>query len=159
MRSIVEKIKRLDTSARVRLVFLALILVWCTYLSVGFAYEFSVPDNMKGAFLDVSDIKDVYVDGSDVTFAVVMLGMAGNLMLGVLFLIVFVIYFVIVFFASLIPVLVLRFVGLRKKYTVDEDEAYLSVNKNNPASLKVQQNNGAYIHHENDEEYFTRIKL
>lgn len=42
---------------------------------------------------------------------------------------------------------------------LDEDEAYLSVNKNNPASLKVQQNNGAYIHHENDEEYFTRIKL
>ena len=126
MSSIAEKIKCLDTPARVRLVFLALILVWCTYLSAGYAYEFSVPDNMKGAFLDVSDSKDVYVDGSDVTFAVVMLGMAGNLMLGVLFLIVFIIYFGIIFFASLIPVLLLRFVGLRKKYTVDEDEAYLA---------------------------------
>lgn len=39
------------------------------------------------------------------------------------------------------------------------DEAYLSVHKDNPASLKVQQNNGAYIHHENDKEFFTRIAL
>ena len=38
-------------------------------------------------------------------------------------------------------------------------EAYLSVNKDNPASLKVQQNNGAYIHHENETEYFTRIPM
>ena len=38
-------------------------------------------------------------------------------------------------------------------------EAYLSVNKDNRASLKVQQKNGAYIHHENDNEFFTRIKL
>ncbi len=38
-------------------------------------------------------------------------------------------------------------------------EAYLSVNKNNPASLKVQQNNGAYIHHESETEYFTRIPM
>lgn len=40
-----------------------------------------------------------------------------------------------------------------------ETEAYLSVNKDNPASLKVQQNNGAYIHHENENEYFTRIPV
>ena len=36
-------------------------------------------------------------------------------------------------------------------------EVYMSVNKDNPASLRVQMKNGAYIHHENDEEYFTRI--
>ncbi len=38
-------------------------------------------------------------------------------------------------------------------------EAYMSVNKDNPASLKVQLKNGAYIHHENDTEYFTRINM
>ena len=37
------------------------------------------------------------------------------------------------------------------------EEVYLSVNKTNPASLKVQQKNGAYIHHENEDQYFTRI--
>ncbi len=42
---------------------------------------------------------------------------------------------------------------------IDTDEVYLSVNKDNPASLRVMMKNGAYIHHENDEHYFTRIKL
>lgn len=37
--------------------------------------------------------------------------------------------------------------------------AYLSVQKNNPASLKIQQKNGAYIDHENETEYFTRIEI
>lgn len=42
---------------------------------------------------------------------------------------------------------------------IDEDEAYLSVNKTNPASLRVMLANGAYIHHEDEEKYYTRIPL
>lgn len=38
-------------------------------------------------------------------------------------------------------------------------EAYLSVNKDNPASLQVQLNNGARIHHEDDKKYYTRIDM
>ena len=38
------------------------------------------------------------------------------------------------------------------------EEAYLSVNKDNPASLRVQMKNGGTIHHESDEEYFVRIR-
>lgn len=38
-------------------------------------------------------------------------------------------------------------------------EVYLSVNKNNLPSLKVQQHNGAIIHHEDENKYYTRIKL
>lgn len=45
------------------------------------------------------------------------------------------------------------------KKIIKEDEVYLSVHKDNPASLKVQQKNGAYIDHEDDREYYTRIKL
>lgn len=41
---------------------------------------------------------------------------------------------------------------------IEEDEVYMSVNKDNPASLRVQIKNGAYIHHEDDVEYYTRIK-
>ena len=40
---------------------------------------------------------------------------------------------------------------------MDIQEVYMSVNKDNPASLRVQIKNGAYIHHENKTEYFTRI--
>lgn len=42
---------------------------------------------------------------------------------------------------------------------LDEDEAYLSVNKTNPASLRVMLACGAYIHHEDEEKYYTRIPL
>lgn len=42
---------------------------------------------------------------------------------------------------------------------LDEDEVYLSVNKTNPASLHMMLVNGAYIHHEDEEKYFTRIPL
>lgn len=40
---------------------------------------------------------------------------------------------------------------------IREDEIYMSVQKNNLSSLKVQMNNGAYIHHENETHFFTRI--
>lgn len=38
-------------------------------------------------------------------------------------------------------------------------EAYLSLDKDNPASLAVQRHCGARIDHENDTEYFTRITI
>ena len=41
---------------------------------------------------------------------------------------------------------------------IREDEIYMSVHKDNPASLKVQMKNGAYIHHEDEREIYTRIK-
>ena len=40
---------------------------------------------------------------------------------------------------------------------VPEEEIYLSVHKDNPASLKVQLRNGARVDHEDDVEYYTRI--
>lgn len=45
------------------------------------------------------------------------------------------------------------------KKIIPEDEIYMSVDKDNPASLKAMLRNGAYIHHEDDEEYYTRIKI
>jgi len=41
---------------------------------------------------------------------------------------------------------------------IKEDEIYMSVDKTNPASLKVMLKNGAYIHHEDELEYYTRIR-
>lgn len=53
----------------------------------------------------------------------------------------------------------LRLVIEECKGLIDEDEIYLSVHKDNPASLKVQQNCGAYIAREDDENYYSRIPL
>lgn len=44
------------------------------------------------------------------------------------------------------------------KNIIPEDEFYLRVNKDNPASLKVMQKNGGRIVGENEEKYFVRIK-
>lgn len=41
---------------------------------------------------------------------------------------------------------------------VPEDEIYLRVNRDNPASLKVMLANGGYIEHEDELKYYVRIK-
>ena len=46
-----------------------------------------------------------------------------------------------------------------RKLPIDTDELYLSVMKNNDASLKVQLKNGAKIVREDDDHYYTRIPL
>lgn len=40
---------------------------------------------------------------------------------------------------------------------VPEEEFFLRVNKDNPASLRVMLRNGAYIHHEDDVRFYVRI--
>ena len=45
------------------------------------------------------------------------------------------------------------------KSKTSDKEAILFVHKDNPASLRVMQKNGAYIHHETDESFCTHIKL
>ena len=47
----------------------------------------------------------------------------------------------------------------KARQIICEDEIYMSVRKDNPASLKVQMKNGAYIHHEDEREFYTRIKF
>lgn len=42
---------------------------------------------------------------------------------------------------------------------IPEKEIYLSVSRENTASLRAQLKNGAYIHHQDESEYYTRIKL
>lgn len=46
-----------------------------------------------------------------------------------------------------------------RKLPIDTDEIYMSVLKDNPASLKVQLKNGAKVVREDDEHYYTRILL
>lgn len=52
----------------------------------------------------------------------------------------------------------LRLTLLEAAKIVPEDEIYLRVNKSNPASLRVMLKNGGYIHHEDEDKYYVRIK-
>lgn len=45
------------------------------------------------------------------------------------------------------------------KKMIREDEIYMSVHKENRASLRVQEKNGAYVHHSDEVEFYTRIRL
>jgi len=47
----------------------------------------------------------------------------------------------------------------KAKDVIEEDEIYLSVHIDNHTSLKVQMNNAAYIHHSDEKEHYTRIKI
>ncbi len=53
----------------------------------------------------------------------------------------------------------LRLAIEKAKGIVKENEIYMSVNRDNETSLRVQQKNGAYIHHFDEEKYYTRIKI
>lgn len=43
------------------------------------------------------------------------------------------------------------------KDRISEEEFYLSVHRDNPASLQVQKRCGAYVHHADEQSYYTRI--
>ena len=45
------------------------------------------------------------------------------------------------------------------KDVIREDEIYMASHKDNPASLHVQLANGAYIHHDDEEEVYTRLPI
>lgn len=47
----------------------------------------------------------------------------------------------------------------KAKGIIKEDEIYMSVRRDNTASIKVQKRNGAYIHHSDDMEHYTRIRI
>jgi len=53
----------------------------------------------------------------------------------------------------------LAILELKKIMVPEETEIYLSCNIDNIGSLKVQLNNNAYIHHQDEHEYYTRIKI
>lgn len=45
------------------------------------------------------------------------------------------------------------------KKMIKEDEIYMSVHRDNQASLRVQEKNGAYVHHWDEVEFYTRIRV
>ena len=47
----------------------------------------------------------------------------------------------------------------KAKKIIPEDEIYMSVNRDNPASLAVQKRCGAEIHHSDGEKHYTRIRI
>ena len=92
------------------------------YLSIGFAYELGGRGRISPDFVDTGEINDIYVDGSDVSWAVKLMGYGVNGMLAILYIFLLSVYLGLEAVTVLIPVLILRSVGLRKKYEICENE-------------------------------------
>lgn len=92
------------------------------YLSIGFAYELGGRGRISPDFVDTGEINDIYVDGSDVSWAVKLMGYGVNGMLAILYIFLLSVYLGLEVVTVLIPVLILRSVGLRKKYEICENE-------------------------------------
>jgi len=122
----IDRIKGLDISAKIRLGIFIALLIWCIYLGASFfigkgggnVLTNGISDNM----VDTSEVGDVTVDGADFSPLVHILGFVSNGALVVIYVIVLAIFILVIAFLSAIPTLVLRFVGLRKKFYVTEDE-------------------------------------
>ena len=125
-RNFFDKIRGLDKPAKIRLCVMAAIIVWCLYLSIGYSYELTNVDNLGNSFLDLSEIGEVSIDGSD--FTLLFKALAGTANIAILFMIVFVyvLYMGIIVVASLVPILIFRSAGLKKDCTVKSDEYYVS---------------------------------
>lgn len=122
----IDSFKNLDKTGKIRLIIFVCILIWCIYWSAGFSYEISRGGGLFGGhtsnFIDISDIDDVYVDGSDVTPAVRLMGLAANGAILLLMIVLLLIFSVLETVATAVPMILLRLIGLSKKYVVTEEE-------------------------------------
>lgn len=116
-----EKFKRLDKSAKIRLFVFLLLLGWSLYLGIGFAAEANL-GKMSTSFVDTSEVKDISIDGSDFTWAVLLMGYGVNGLLSLLFLVLTVIYALAEAVLTLIPALMLRFIGVKETAQLSKEE-------------------------------------
>ena len=120
-----DKFSALNTKAKIRLFIFVLVLAWCAYCSTAYAMEADY-GSISNNYVDTSDVHDVSIDGSDFTWAALLLGHAVNGMLTALIVFVFCLYLVAEVIFTLIPILLLRFIGIRKTTVITEDEYILS---------------------------------
>lgn len=126
----IDRIKGLDKSAKIRLGLFIALLIWCIYLGAscfigkdgGNIMASGLDENM----VDPSEVGDVSIDGADFSPLVRLLGSGLNGLFAFIYVIVIAVFFLVIAFLSAVPTLVLRFVGLRKKFYVTEDEYKLT---------------------------------
>ena len=120
-----EKVQGLEKNAKIRLIVFAFILIWCIFLGVSYANDFNA-GNLSPNYLNVSDIDDIYVDGSDFTWAVRLMGYGVNGLMGFVFFLLMIICMIVEAVLTIIPMFLIRFIGVKKTTVITEDEYYLT---------------------------------
>ena len=120
-----DKLNALDTKAKIRLFVFTLVLAWCAYCSIGYAMETNF-GGLTNNYVDTADVHDVSIDGSDFTWAVLLLGHAVNGMISVVIFFLFCVLLVAEVIFTIIPILLLRFIGIRNSTVITGEEYQLS---------------------------------
>ena len=102
--------------AKIRIMTYSLIIIWCVYLSVGFTRDLMIPL--------FSETDELYVDGTDMT---VLADLATSGLSGLAMLAEGLFYAFIIAVASLIPILLLSFIGVRKETRISKMEYLISL--------------------------------
>ena len=106
----------LDKYAKIRILIYSLIIIWCIYLSVGFTRDLLIPL--------FSEPDGLYMDGTDMT---PLTDLATSSLSGLATFAEGVLYAFIIAVASLVPILLLSFVGVRKDTRVSKKEYRISL--------------------------------
>ena len=112
----------MNIQGKIRVAVFTVILIILAYFSVGYTYEiYNV--NAEDFLIDTNNIENVNIDGSDFTPIFKMFGIGFNsIWIGI----TCVLYAFIVLIVSLLLVIPLRFVGIKKDTKITELEQMLS---------------------------------
>ena len=119
-----DSFKELTKASRIRIVLFICLILWALYCFIAYSINLNGSGSLSDMYINTSDIKDVYVDGSDFTWAMRLWGIGLNGMISVVFFFLTIVLILAEAVFVLIPTLLLRFIGLNKKliFTVSEDE-------------------------------------
>ena len=106
----------LDKYSKIRIMTYSLIIIWCIYLSVGFTRDIMIP------LFQGSD--ELIVDGTDMT---ALADLATSGLSGLATFAEGILYAFIIAVASLVPILLLSFVGVRKDTRISKKEYRISL--------------------------------
>ena len=102
--------------SKIRLIIYSLIIIWCIYLSAGFTRDLMIP-LFPGS-------GELIIDGTDMT---PLADLATSGLSGLASLAEGVFYAFIIAVASLVPILLLRLIGVRKDTRISKKEFYISL--------------------------------
>ena len=117
-----EKWGTLERAGKVRMVILALIVVWCTYATIAYVYEIWNLD-MSSGMVDTKNMGPILIDGSDFTALFKIVGTGAN---GLRIFAVYVAYTIAITLMSAVPMLLYWLIAIRRAKDVVTDEPELA---------------------------------
>ena len=114
----------LEKASIIRIILFVCLIGWAMFCFLAYMKDLNNGSDLTNNYVNTSDIDNVNIDGSDFTLAFRLMGAAANGLITFVYCIVILLLVVIETIFVFIPVMLLRFIGLRKKYidTVNEDE-------------------------------------